>query len=64
MSESGSERDIAAEVRAWLKANWDPQLSLIDWRLARVVVDADEVREQPVVEPVDGAEEAAVTGLG
>ena len=32
MSESGSEHDIAAEVRAWLKANWDPQLSLIDWR--------------------------------
>ena len=27
-----NEAEIAAEVRAWLKANWSPELSLIDWR--------------------------------
>jgi alkylation response protein AidB-like acyl-CoA dehydrogenase len=27
-----NESELAAEVRAWLKANWDPQLSLVEWR--------------------------------
>jgi alkylation response protein AidB-like acyl-CoA dehydrogenase len=25
--------ELAAEVRAWLTANWDPDLSLLDWRI-------------------------------
>ena len=31
MSEA-NEGDVAAEVRAWLTDNWDPQLSLTEWR--------------------------------
>ncbi len=31
MSEANSS-DLAAEVRAWLKANWNPQLGLAEWR--------------------------------
>ena len=31
MSEA-NENDVAFEVRAWLKANWNPEQSLIDWR--------------------------------
>ena len=27
-----NENDVVAEVRAWLKANWNPELSLIEWR--------------------------------
>ena len=27
-----TEDSVRAEVRAWLEANWDPTLSLIDWR--------------------------------
>ena len=27
-----SEADVRAEVRAWLAANWDPQMSLVAWR--------------------------------
>ncbi len=27
-----TEETVRAEVRAWLEANWDPQLSLIEWR--------------------------------
>jgi alkylation response protein AidB-like acyl-CoA dehydrogenase len=27
-----TESSVRAEVRAWLEANWDPTLSLIDWR--------------------------------
>jgi alkylation response protein AidB-like acyl-CoA dehydrogenase len=31
MSEA-SEADVVAEVRGWLAANWNPELSLLDWR--------------------------------
>ena len=31
MSEA-SERAVLDEVRAWLKANWDPELPLVEWR--------------------------------
>jgi len=27
-----SEAEVRAEVRAWLKANWDPDMSLVEWR--------------------------------
>ena len=27
-----SETDVRAEVRAWLAANWDPEMSLVAWR--------------------------------
>jgi len=27
-----NENDVVAEVRAWLTANWNPELSLIEWR--------------------------------
>ena len=27
-----SEADVRAEVRAWLAANWDPEMSLVAWR--------------------------------
>jgi alkylation response protein AidB-like acyl-CoA dehydrogenase len=27
-----TEAEVRAEVRAWLEANWDPNLSLIEWR--------------------------------
>src|ERR1700730_9496956 len=27
-----SEADVRAEVRTWLAANWDPEMSLVDWR--------------------------------
>jgi alkylation response protein AidB-like acyl-CoA dehydrogenase len=27
-----SEADVRAEIRAWLAANWDPELSLVAWR--------------------------------
>ncbi len=27
-----SEADVQAEVRTWLSANWDPELSLVAWR--------------------------------
>ncbi len=27
-----SEETVRAEVRAWLEANWDPSLSLVEWR--------------------------------
>ena len=27
-----SEASIRADVRAWLDANWNPNLSLIEWR--------------------------------
>ena len=27
-----SEADVRAEVRAWLEANWDPDMSLVEWR--------------------------------
>ncbi len=27
-----SEAEVRAEVRAWLKDNWDPDMSLLDWR--------------------------------
>ncbi|HEV7990157.1 MAG TPA: acyl-CoA dehydrogenase family protein, partial [Candidatus Binataceae bacterium] len=27
-----SEADVRAEVREWLAANWDPDLSLVEWR--------------------------------
>ena len=26
------EATVRAEVRAWLEANWDPNLSLLEWR--------------------------------
>src|SRR2546429_9887398 len=31
MSKS-SEADVRAEVRTWLAANWDPEMSLVAWR--------------------------------
>lgn len=27
-----SESEVRAEVRAWLAANWDPEMSLVEWR--------------------------------
>src|SRR5580700_1576672 len=27
-----SEADVRAEVREWLSANWDPEMSLVEWR--------------------------------
>ncbi|MDP2377052.1 acyl-CoA dehydrogenase family protein [Reyranella sp.] len=27
-----TEEQVRADVRAWLKANWDPELSLLEWR--------------------------------
>ena len=27
-----SETEVRAEVRAWLAANWDPEMSLVEWR--------------------------------
>ena len=27
-----SEADVRAEVRTWLAANWDPEMSLVTWR--------------------------------
>ena len=27
-----NEQTVRREVQAWLKANWDPDLSLIEWR--------------------------------
>ena len=27
-----SEADVRAEVRTWLAANWDPEMSLVAWR--------------------------------
>ncbi|HEX3406329.1 MAG TPA: hypothetical protein VHS81_03750, partial [Caulobacteraceae bacterium] len=27
-----TEASVRAEVRAWLEANWDPNLGLIEWR--------------------------------
>ena len=27
-----TEDSVRAEVRAWLQANWDPTLSLVEWR--------------------------------
>src|SRR5271169_6088657 len=27
-----SEAEVRAEVREWLAANWDPELSLVEWR--------------------------------
>src|ERR1700686_1091092 len=27
-----SEADVRAEVREWLAANWDPDMSLLEWR--------------------------------
>ena len=27
-----SESEVVGEVRAWLKAHWNPELRLIDWR--------------------------------
>ena len=32
MSECERKRTSPREVRAWLKANWDPQLGLVEWR--------------------------------
>jgi alkylation response protein AidB-like acyl-CoA dehydrogenase len=32
MSDS-TEEEIRSEVRAWLEANWDPDLSLVEWRM-------------------------------
>src|SRR6202051_792106 len=29
---SVSEEQVRAEVRAWLAANWDPEMSLVTWR--------------------------------
>ena len=31
MTETNAET-VRAEVRAWLEANWDPNLGLIEWR--------------------------------
>ena len=28
-----NEASVRAEVRAWLAANWDPNLGLVEWRL-------------------------------
>ena len=27
-----NEADVRAEVREWLAANWDPEMSLVEWR--------------------------------
>ena len=27
-----SEESVRAEVRAWLEANWNPELGLVEWR--------------------------------
>ena len=27
-----TESSVRAEVRAWLEANWNPELGLVDWR--------------------------------
>ena len=27
-----TEEQVRADVRTWLKANWDPELSLLEWR--------------------------------
>jgi len=32
MTDASKESAVRTEVREWLKANWDPSLSLIDWR--------------------------------
>ena len=27
-----NEAEVRAEVREWLAANWDPEMSLVEWR--------------------------------
>ena len=38
-----SEADVRDEVRAWLAANWDPEMSLVEWRskLADMLLDVE-----------------------
>ena len=38
-----SEAEVRAEVREWLAANWDPELSLVEWRskLADMLLDLE-----------------------
>ena len=36
-----TEASVREEARAWLEANWDPNLGLVEWRLQNGRSDAD-----------------------
>ena len=52
-----TEETVRAEVRAWLEANWSPDLGLVEWR--GKLIDAGSVHPQlGAVYPLEEAPEA------
>ena len=49
-----SETSVRAEVRAWLEANWSPDLGLIEWR--NKLADIVTAGRDRIVRSVDGSD--------